>query len=152
MLKKILPESKEYVVILRKTEVQKELYKSFLLYVRDELSDVHFYNPLKAYAICSKVGRIFCLSRFFFKCLEPAIAIFNTNCLDLESPRPFVQGLVQEPGIQPPKEGTGKRRIWNEPSYNEPFRASRLHGEWQHDGQQFYPAGRKAGRISFGLK
>ncbi|CAD5220456.1 unnamed protein product [Bursaphelenchus okinawaensis] len=57
ILKKILPESREYVVMLRKTDIQKSLYKKFLLFVKSQLDvkDSCFYNPLKAYAICSKI-------------------------------------------------------------------------------------------------
>lgn len=58
ILKKILPESKEYVLLLRKSRVQHELYRSFVLYAAEEIrsQNSNFYNPLKAFAICSKVG------------------------------------------------------------------------------------------------
>ncbi|KAI6211886.1 SNF2-related and DNA RNA helicase domain containing protein [Aphelenchoides besseyi] len=57
LLKAILPESKEYVVLIRKSPVQRNLYKEFVKFVRDELSGANraFYNPLKAHAICSKI-------------------------------------------------------------------------------------------------
>ncbi|KAH7725566.1 SNF2-related [Aphelenchoides avenae] len=57
ILKKILPESKEYVVLLRKSPVQHALYRSFVLYASDEIREqnANFFNPLKAFAICSKI-------------------------------------------------------------------------------------------------
>jgi hypothetical protein len=57
LLKKILPDSLEYVVILRKTPIQKNLYKEFVKFIQKELTgeDAAYYNPLKAHAVCSKV-------------------------------------------------------------------------------------------------
>ncbi|KAI6175404.1 SNF2 family N-terminal domain containing protein [Aphelenchoides bicaudatus] len=57
LLKKILPDSKEYVVILRKTPIQKNLYKEFVKFIQKELTgeDANYYNPLKAHAVCSKI-------------------------------------------------------------------------------------------------
>ncbi|PAV77817.1 hypothetical protein WR25_01372 [Diploscapter pachys] len=56
LLKKILPLNKEFVVLLRKSPVQKELYKKFLIYAGDELTQGNAtFNPLKAFAACTKI-------------------------------------------------------------------------------------------------
>ncbi|CAO4378493.1 unnamed protein product [Caenorhabditis nigoni] len=57
LLKKILPESKEYVLLLRKSQIQRQLYRNFVLWARDEISmngDAVF-NPLMAFSACSKI-------------------------------------------------------------------------------------------------
>ena len=57
LLKSILPESKEYVLCVRKSPVQRELYKLFVQFVRSELQGdkKSYYNPLKAQNICGKI-------------------------------------------------------------------------------------------------
>ncbi|KAI1716359.1 helicase ARIP4 [Ditylenchus destructor] len=56
-LKKILPESKEFVLLLRKTQIQRELYCGFIQYAHEEMQsqNSNMYNPLKAFSICSKI-------------------------------------------------------------------------------------------------
>jgi ABC-type amino acid transport system permease subunit len=56
MLKKILPESNEYVILLRKSPLQHALYKAFCDHIRRESAFQNSsYNPIKAFAICIKV-------------------------------------------------------------------------------------------------
>ncbi|CAD6191933.1 unnamed protein product [Caenorhabditis auriculariae] len=58
LLKSILPPSKEYVVLLRKSNIQRLLYRSFVLYAKAELSagnTGNVFNPLKAFAACSRI-------------------------------------------------------------------------------------------------
>jgi RAD54-like protein 2 len=64
LLKKILPDSLEYVLILQKTRVQKDLYKEFVKFIQHEMktSNASYYNPLKAYSVCSKVCILICES------------------------------------------------------------------------------------------
>lgn len=60
ILKKILPENREYVLMLRKSPIQRALYKAFVDYARRE-SDIRGtnFNPIKAYHACSKVNCTF---------------------------------------------------------------------------------------------
>ncbi|CAI2350626.1 unnamed protein product [Caenorhabditis sp. 36 PRJEB53466] len=57
LLKQILPESKEYVLLLRKSPIQRMLYRNFVLYARNELAqnDAATFNPLMAFSACSKI-------------------------------------------------------------------------------------------------
>uniref|UniRef100_A0A1I7S3T7 Helicase ARIP4 n=2 Tax=Bursaphelenchus xylophilus TaxID=6326 RepID=A0A1I7S3T7_BURXY len=88
ILKKILPESREYVVVLRKSEVQKELYKKFLLFVKSQIDvkDTCFYNPLKAYAICSKIWNH---PDLLFKAWKAQLETVEANLQRLNNMNPF---------------------------------------------------------------
>uniref|UniRef100_A0AC34FUJ7 Helicase C-terminal domain-containing protein n=1 Tax=Panagrolaimus sp. ES5 TaxID=591445 RepID=A0AC34FUJ7_9BILA len=57
LLKKILPQNLEYVIILRKTPIQHALYRAFVLYTKIEMysAKTKYYNPLKAYSIGTKI-------------------------------------------------------------------------------------------------
>ncbi|VDK80215.1 unnamed protein product [Cylicostephanus goldi] len=57
LLKAILPESKEYVLLLRKSPLQHALYRNFVMYANTEIStgNTTVFNPLKAFAACSKI-------------------------------------------------------------------------------------------------
>uniref|UniRef100_A0A915DZK8 Uncharacterized protein n=1 Tax=Ditylenchus dipsaci TaxID=166011 RepID=A0A915DZK8_9BILA len=57
LLKKILPVSREYIMLVRKTPIQHELYRGFIGYASEEMrsQNSNWFNPLKAYSICSKV-------------------------------------------------------------------------------------------------
>jgi hypothetical protein len=74
LLKKILPDNLEYVVILRKTPIQKNLYKEFVKFIQKELTgeDAAYYNPLKAHAVCSKVTTLYVPSTTLILDLEPS--------------------------------------------------------------------------------
>uniref|UniRef100_A0A8R1HQ66 Helicase ATP-binding domain-containing protein n=1 Tax=Caenorhabditis japonica TaxID=281687 RepID=A0A8R1HQ66_CAEJA len=57
LLKKILPESKEYVLLLRKSQIQRMLYRNFVLYAKSEIAKGNgdcTFNPLMAFSACSK--------------------------------------------------------------------------------------------------
>ncbi|EFO87302.1 CRE-RAD-26 protein [Caenorhabditis remanei] len=57
LLKKILPESKEYVLLLRKSQVQRQLYRNFVLWAKNEIAvnNDTVFNPLMAFSACSKI-------------------------------------------------------------------------------------------------
>uniref|UniRef100_A0A915PBJ3 Uncharacterized protein n=1 Tax=Setaria digitata TaxID=48799 RepID=A0A915PBJ3_9BILA len=57
LLKNILPPSYEFVVLLRKSPIQRILYRAFLQYAQNEISisGTAVFNPLKAFAVCSKI-------------------------------------------------------------------------------------------------
>uniref|UniRef100_A0A7E4VNB7 Helicase ARIP4 n=1 Tax=Panagrellus redivivus TaxID=6233 RepID=A0A7E4VNB7_PANRE len=57
LLKTMLPENREFVLVMRKTPVQHALYRAFVLYTRVEMYSraVKFYNPLKAHSIGTKI-------------------------------------------------------------------------------------------------
>ncbi|KAM3726005.1 Transcriptional regulator ATRX [Dirofilaria immitis] len=57
LLKNILPPSYEFVVLLRKSPIQRMLYRAFLQYAQNEISvsGTAVFNPLKAFAVCSKI-------------------------------------------------------------------------------------------------
>lgn len=57
LLKKILPENKEYVIVVRKTKMQHELYRAFVLFAKVDMyaKKSVTYNPLKAHAIGTKI-------------------------------------------------------------------------------------------------
>uniref|UniRef100_A0A8L8KM09 Helicase ATP-binding domain-containing protein n=1 Tax=Heligmosomoides polygyrus TaxID=6339 RepID=A0A8L8KM09_HELPZ len=57
LLKAILPESKEFVLLLRKSPLQHALYRNFVMYAKNEISSGNsaVFNPLKAFAACSKI-------------------------------------------------------------------------------------------------
>ncbi|CAJ0604005.1 unnamed protein product [Cylicocyclus nassatus] len=57
LLKAILPESKEFVLLLRKSPLQHALYRNFVMYANTEIStgNTTVFNPLKAFAACSKI-------------------------------------------------------------------------------------------------
>ncbi|KAK6043249.1 hypothetical protein COOONC_19244 [Cooperia oncophora] len=57
LLKAILPESKEFVLLLRKSPLQHALYRNFVMYANSEISsgNTSVFNPLKAFAACSKI-------------------------------------------------------------------------------------------------
>ncbi|WKY07024.1 hypothetical protein Q1695_006870 [Nippostrongylus brasiliensis] len=57
LLKAILPESKEFVLLLRKSPLQHALYRNFVMYANAEIStgNTSTFNPLKAFAACSKI-------------------------------------------------------------------------------------------------
>lgn len=53
MLKKILPKSYEYIVVLRKSPIQHSLYKAFNDTIKQQVYDQSAaYNVLRAFAIC----------------------------------------------------------------------------------------------------
>ncbi|MCP9265892.1 Helicase ARIP4 [Dirofilaria immitis] len=56
-VKNILPPSYEFVVLLRKSPIQRMLYRAFLQYAQNEISvsGTAVFNPLKAFAVCSKI-------------------------------------------------------------------------------------------------
>ncbi|KAE9418527.1 hypothetical protein Angca_004286 [Angiostrongylus cantonensis] len=57
LLKAILPEAKEFVLLLRKSPLQHVLYRNFVMYANAEISSGNssVFNPLKAFAACSKI-------------------------------------------------------------------------------------------------
>ncbi|KAL6738367.1 hypothetical protein Aduo_011922 [Ancylostoma duodenale] len=57
LLKAILPENKEFVILLRKSPLQHALYRNFVMYANTEIStgNTSVFNPLKAFAACSKI-------------------------------------------------------------------------------------------------
>ncbi|KHN71604.1 Helicase ARIP4 [Toxocara canis] len=57
LLKTILPPSLEYVILLRKSPIQRVLYRAFLQYAQSEItsSGNSVFNPLRAFAACSKI-------------------------------------------------------------------------------------------------
>ncbi|MFH4981984.1 hypothetical protein AB6A40_008693 [Gnathostoma spinigerum] len=57
ILNKLLPERSEYVLILRKSPIQRILYRAFVQYAQSEihLSGTSVFNPLKAFAACTKI-------------------------------------------------------------------------------------------------
>nr|CRZ23838.1 BMA-RAD-26 [Brugia malayi] len=57
LLKNTLPPSSEFVILLRKSPVQRMLYRAFLQYAQNEISvsGTAVFNPLKAFAVCSKI-------------------------------------------------------------------------------------------------
>uniref|UniRef100_A0A1I7U621 Helicase ARIP4 n=1 Tax=Caenorhabditis tropicalis TaxID=1561998 RepID=A0A1I7U621_9PELO len=57
LLKRILPESKEYVLLLRKSQVQRQLYRNFVLWAKNEIAvnNDAVFNPLMAFSACSKI-------------------------------------------------------------------------------------------------
>lgn len=56
LLKKILPVSHEYVILVRKSEIQQRLYRAFVSDTNTDISDQNMsFNPLKAHTICVKV-------------------------------------------------------------------------------------------------
>uniref|UniRef100_A0A914ZH15 Helicase ARIP4 n=1 Tax=Parascaris univalens TaxID=6257 RepID=A0A914ZH15_PARUN len=57
LLKTILPPTFEYVILLRKSPIQRILYRAFLQYVQSEITSlgISMFNPLKAFAACSKI-------------------------------------------------------------------------------------------------
>uniref|UniRef100_A0A2K6W2N0 Protein, SNF2 family n=2 Tax=Onchocerca TaxID=6281 RepID=A0A2K6W2N0_ONCVO len=57
LLKNILPPSYQFVVLLRKSPIQRMLYRAFLQYAQNEISisGTAVFNPLKAFAVCSKI-------------------------------------------------------------------------------------------------
>ncbi|KJH45445.1 helicase protein [Dictyocaulus viviparus] len=57
LLKAILPEAKEFVLLLRKSPLQHALYRNFVMYANAEISsgNTSVFNPLKAFAACSKI-------------------------------------------------------------------------------------------------
>ncbi|KAE9549133.1 hypothetical protein FO519_007655 [Halicephalobus sp. NKZ332] len=57
LLKKILPENKEYVIVVRKTKMQHELYRAFVLFSKVDMyaRKSVTYNPLKAHAVGTKI-------------------------------------------------------------------------------------------------
>ncbi|NP_001368704.1 Helicase ATP-binding domain-containing protein [Caenorhabditis elegans] len=57
LLKKILPESKEYVLLLRKSQIQRQLYRNFVLWAKNEIAANNdaVFNPLMAFSACSKI-------------------------------------------------------------------------------------------------
>ncbi|KAK6750928.1 hypothetical protein RB195_002721 [Necator americanus] len=57
LLKAILPENKEFVILLRKSPLQHALYRNFVMYANAEIStgNTSVFNPLKAFAACSKI-------------------------------------------------------------------------------------------------
>uniref|UniRef100_A0A0M3IYF2 Helicase ARIP4 n=1 Tax=Anisakis simplex TaxID=6269 RepID=A0A0M3IYF2_ANISI len=69
LLKQILPESYEYVLLLRKSEIQRVLYRAFLQYAQSEITSIGYtvFNPLKAFAACSKVCSLW---------VNPLVAMF----------------------------------------------------------------------------
>ncbi|KAJ1365486.1 SNF2 N-terminal domain [Parelaphostrongylus tenuis] len=56
LLKAVLPEAKEFVLLLRKSPLQHILYRNFVMYANAEISSGNsiVFNPLKAFAACSK--------------------------------------------------------------------------------------------------
>ncbi|KAL3104153.1 hypothetical protein niasHS_002180 [Heterodera schachtii] len=57
LLKKILPENREFVVLLRKSELQHSLYRAFHHFASEQISvGESSFNPLKAFAICLKIA------------------------------------------------------------------------------------------------
>lgn len=56
LLKKILPESREFILLIRKSPIQHALYRAFYHFVCCQVhtGDASF-NPLKAFAICMKI-------------------------------------------------------------------------------------------------
>uniref|UniRef100_A0A183CEG4 Helicase ATP-binding domain-containing protein n=1 Tax=Globodera pallida TaxID=36090 RepID=A0A183CEG4_GLOPA len=56
LLKKILPESREFIVLLRKSELQHSLYRAFHHFACGQINaGESSFNPLKAFAICMKI-------------------------------------------------------------------------------------------------
>uniref|UniRef100_A0A914WS86 Uncharacterized protein n=1 Tax=Plectus sambesii TaxID=2011161 RepID=A0A914WS86_9BILA len=57
LLRQILPKNLEYVLLLRKSAIQHELYRRFVIYCQSEMDcgDVSVFNPLKAFAACCKI-------------------------------------------------------------------------------------------------
>ncbi|VDN25165.1 unnamed protein product [Gongylonema pulchrum] len=57
LLKSILPPSSEFVLLLRKSPIQRILYRAFLQYAHAEINinGTAIFNPLKAFAVCSKI-------------------------------------------------------------------------------------------------
>ncbi|EGT39315.1 hypothetical protein CAEBREN_01708 [Caenorhabditis brenneri] len=57
LLKRILPESKEYVLLLRKSQIQRQLYRNFVLWAKAEIAanNDSVFNPLMAFSACSKI-------------------------------------------------------------------------------------------------
>ncbi|CAB3405703.1 unnamed protein product [Caenorhabditis bovis] len=57
LLKSILPENREFVIMIHKSNIQRLLYKNFVLFVTMEMRKTKsgFFNPLKAFAACSKI-------------------------------------------------------------------------------------------------
>ncbi|VDN05329.1 unnamed protein product [Thelazia callipaeda] len=57
LLKNILPPSYEFVLLLRKSPIQRILYRAFLQYAQNEInvSGTALFNPLKAFVVCSKI-------------------------------------------------------------------------------------------------
>uniref|UniRef100_A0A158Q801 Helicase ARIP4 n=1 Tax=Elaeophora elaphi TaxID=1147741 RepID=A0A158Q801_9BILA len=57
LMKNILPPNYEFVVLLRKSPIQRMLYRAFLQYAQNEISvsGTSVFNPLKAFAVCSKI-------------------------------------------------------------------------------------------------
>ncbi|VDO09209.1 unnamed protein product [Brugia timori] len=62
LLKNTLPPSSEFVILLRKSPVQRMLYRAFLQYAQNEISvsGTAVFNPLKAFAVCSKISITVC--------------------------------------------------------------------------------------------
>ncbi|GMS95813.1 hypothetical protein PENTCL1PPCAC_17988 [Pristionchus entomophagus] len=56
ILKQVLPDSREYVLLMRKSPIQHVLYRSFVANTMAEIRDGSgsTFNPLKAFAMCSK--------------------------------------------------------------------------------------------------
>lgn len=82
LLKKILPDSKEYVILVRKSPIQNILYRAFVLATRAEIEAQNVaFNPLKARTICVKVSFIICSGGFkhsnFCSSLRDAVKFYN---------------------------------------------------------------------------
>ena len=61
VLKLALPEKEEYVLLVRMSPIQRQLYREFMGIVEDGFSEVTNNNPLKAFAVCCKVSTLSCL-------------------------------------------------------------------------------------------
>jgi hypothetical protein len=65
LLKKILPESREFVLLLRKSPIQHALYRAFYHYAIGQVNaGESSFNPLKGFAICMKVELLILINEY----------------------------------------------------------------------------------------